>query len=241
MVAVASCGYPRLPAVDDAGGAGGDGSAAPDGPVNTRKPSGAVLWFEMETDGYVDSAGGHTATCAKCPTVTAGKFGNGYTFDGTSVLTISAATDVVHGAGFTMAAWVKVARFVDVSNPGLIAGKQTAANQGAEAMLIQHTMHMGYYSTPGSYATGTATIPIGEWHHFAFVWDGATKRGYADGVLDAMQTNPSIDPDAAAPLDIGGDPGAPQLDFAGVMDDVVFFNRVLSEAEIAQLMAGPTP
>jgi concanavalin A-like lectin/glucanase superfamily protein len=240
-VAVASCGYPRLPAIDDGGVGGSDGPGAPDAPVNTRKPSGAVLWLEMESDGYVDSAAGHAASCTKCPTLTAGKFGSGYLFDGTSVLTISAATDVVHGAGFTVAAWVKLARFVDATNPGLIAGKQTAPNQGAEAMLLQHSMHMGYYSTPGSYATGGATIAIGEWHHFAFVWDGATKRGYADGVLDATQANASIDPDAAAPFDIGGDPGAPQLNFAGVLDDVVFFPRVLSEAEIAQLMAGPTP
>ena len=236
IVAAASCGYPRLPAVGDGGG---DDDAPVDGA--TRQPAGARLWLEMETPSYLDSAGGHTATCIKCPTLTTGKFGTGYQFDGSSVLTISSATDLAHGARFTIAVWVKVSAFVDPSNPGLIAGKQTAPNQGAEALLIQHTMHMGYYSTPGSYASGSATIALGDWHHFTMVWDGASKRGYIDGMADATQVLPAIDPDAAAPLDIGGDPGAPQLNFVGVLDDLVFFDRVLSQAEIAQLVAGPTP
>ena len=80
------------------------------------------------------------------------------------------------------------------------------------------------------------------WHHFAFTYDGVSAKIYLDGSLTT--TNSSI----TGPIDIciGGEliigagwsavgiAGTPDW-WNGLIDDIIIYNRALSESEIQQL------
>ncbi|MCB1129101.1 MAG: immunoglobulin domain-containing protein, partial [Verrucomicrobiae bacterium] len=92
-----------------------------------------------------------------------------------------------------------------------------------------------------------STVPLGEglaadtWYHITSVFDGAEARVYLNGELKGSLA-------VAAPIDttdlalvIGGDDGT--RTFNGVMDQVAFWNRALTEEEILQAagrIGGPT-
>jgi hypothetical protein len=211
--------------------------APPDAPARTI-PSGARLWLQMEddpTDGAIDSALAHVTTCTPCPTVVTGKSGSAYLFDGTQALQITSAADLTRGTAFTVAVWVRLDA-VPTTN-GMIASKQTALSNASYALLTQTSSKMGFYSNPGSYAFSTTAFAIGAWHHVAYTWDGATKRGYIDGAEEATAAVTGLVADDTAPFDIGGVPGG-ALYFKGALDDLVFYDRVLTAAELTSLISG---
>lgn len=82
-------------------------------------------------------------------------------------------------------------------------------------------------------------LVLGAWTHFAATWDGAALSMWIDGVL--VGTMPSmlwqVDEHAVT---IGCDDDAPigiTHFVTGMLDDVRFYDRVLDEAEIAELAA----
>ena len=82
--------------------------------------------------------------------------------------------------------------------------------------------------------TGLTSMALGTWHHLALTWDGTTKRGYFDGVADVMAAA-TIASDATTALSIGERDTASPISFLGTVDDLVFYKRVLTQAEITQL------
>ena len=85
---------------------------------------------------------------------------------------------------------------------------------------------------------GTTIINDGQWHHIAGVRDTSVgeMRLFVDGVLEAslpdttgtfLEVNP-------VPWNIGNSPGGGTIKFPwdGFIDEVEFFNRALSAAEI---------
>lgn len=82
------------------------------------------------------------------------------------------------------------------------------------------------------------------WYHLAATYDGETLRAYRNGVLVTANTAPSGPPDRmeeTTPLMLGRHCCASQF-FAGTVDDVRIYHRVLSNAEITALaQSDPTP
>ena len=89
-------------------------------------------------------------------------------------------------------------------------------------------------------ATGVSmTIPLGEWHHVATVYDGSSVVFYYDGAdVGTLPLTGLMAPDGR-PLVIGGDvPGILEI-FYGRLDDVRIYDRALSPEEIAELFGEP--
>ena len=88
-------------------------------------------------------------------------------------------------------------------------------------------------------ATAPTSLEEGVWQHLAVTWDGATVRFYYNGALDAsMAFVGSLQPNDDD-LGLGGRPssllqGGPVFHLAGALDEVTVYNRVLSDAEVAQ-------
>jgi Concanavalin A-like lectin/glucanases superfamily len=90
------------------------------------------------------------------------------------------------------------------------------------------------------------------WYHLALVYDGPhrTMQVYVNGVLTDWLTYsgaggiadvPSSLNDCDAPLAMGREPGAgPTNSLQGALDDVWWFARVLTPAEIAELAGAPS-
>ena len=76
------------------------------------------------------------------------------------------------------------------------------------------------------------TPEVGRWYHLAVTCDGTTYSIYVDGQCVATQDNPLAIPDAHAPLTIGQGEG---LYVDGAVDEVMIFDRSLSETDIRQL------
>ena len=209
--------------------------ATPDAAV---VPAGPKIWLRMETDptiAIIDSAGGHVTTCdGACPTTTIGIHGGGYAFT-MQDLSIAYAPDLDASAGFTAAAWVKIDS-IPSSEACLFSKPYNVAMSWDMFVMCIETD--GTYLFDGESDVGVTdqfSSPIETlhvWHHMAFVWDGTTKRGYVDGTL--INTAPIAIGSSTDYLSVGGGHGGGfYLD--GDIDDVIYYTRALTPAEVTQL------
>jgi hypothetical protein len=105
-----------------------------------------------------------------------------------------------------------------------------------------------FYRGEGASADGSAAIPAGVWTHVAVSYDGATRRFYVNGRLDAA-TTASSGPLRAAPngsgrpLGVGADPASGPdpwaYRFQGLLDEVRIWRTVRTQEEIAGAMFQP--
>jgi hypothetical protein len=122
-----------------------------------------------------------------------------------------------------------------------ISGADYAANQGGA-----RPNGFGFETSPTSgwdgsaYCVGSKTLPqAGEWYHVAGTFDHKTGilKIYVNGKQDGER---NIKADKIGtndqPLAIGGNPGNNSRWFNGVIDEVVIYNRALTEAEIERDM-----
>ncbi|MFD0672403.1 sugar-binding protein [Cohnella sp. GCM10027633] len=91
--------------------------------------------------------------------------------------------------------------------------------------------------TGGSVETAAGTISVGDWHHIAVTLDDGTAEIYVDGVKSAEQSG--LTATISSNFHLGSLGGwAP---FRGAIDDMRFYKRELSGAEIAALASDVTP
>lgn len=118
--------------------------------------------------------------------------------------------------------------------------------ESTEFYLTQNTTdgdgagtHAGGVSACRGWEEGTATVADGNWHFVVMTCNGATKTQYVDGAVDTLVHN---DWNAAVvtpnTLRIGGAvAGADsQVGLNGLIDDVYFYSRALSQTEVTNLM-----
>jgi hypothetical protein len=87
-------------------------------------------------------------------------------------------------------------------------------------------------------ATGGARLTANAWAHLAGTYDGATLRLYVNGAQAATLARAGVMPASTGPLKLGGNAIWSEW-FAGQIDDVRVYRRVLSAAEIQSDMATP--
>jgi hypothetical protein len=183
-----------------------------------------VAHYTMEgtTGGKVtDSGGNHRdGMCTTCPIAEAGKIGMALRFDGgDQQVDVPAHADfdtVIRG--FSAAAWIKV----DMAPPQIPG---CAALKGAMwSICVTTLMHPQF----GSFATDGGTLTAGQWHHIAISYDGKSRRIVLDGA--EVGTTPSSIPGDTGQLILGGE-------LIGVADDIRIYSGVLSDDEIAMLVA----
>ena len=207
-------------------------------------PPGAVLYLPFSAapaGGLVDdAAGGHTVMCrTTCPTVVAGKHGNAYAFVPTNpdVLVVPYAPDLDPSAGFTIAVWLLMSS-PPTSTYFCVLGKPVGTTSFNSHALCVDMAGLAFYHSGTAAGTDNLTgtsVAVGEWHHLAMTWDGTTKRGYLDGVLDGMRDVP-VENDTN-PISVGADlnAGVPTYALDGSLDEVLVFDRPLGASEIQTL------
>jgi hypothetical protein len=85
--------------------------------------------------------------------------------------------------------------------------------------------------------------PVDRWTHIGATYDGRELRLYMDGSAVAMQTAVGAIATPFTALTVGArSQNAPQSDFfAGLIDDVIIYQRALSAAEVRLLSEGKSP
>jgi hypothetical protein len=211
--------------------------------------SGLVAWLPMDSlanDTTPDATGhGHDGACSSvdstCPVTVAGKISTALRFDGVNDhLSIADAPDLQPSTAFTVAVWVWIDA-VPAPDYGCFANKVIGTGTNDSWQMCVTTSDQLYFGTDvtatdlGDALYTSQTFPINSWHHVAIAWDGTFKSLWFDGVEQARDQaalgydgNPVL-------LGYDLDNGTPKAAFAGILDDLRIYNRVLSSSELATL------
>jgi hypothetical protein len=207
-----------------------------------------IGWWTFDegsgTTAYDSSGSGHDAEILETPIWGDGPQGFSGALDFSTTRGANTGTYIPTTTGvFTFTCWHKwagtgnIQHFFSVSN-GWGAGTMMfqIENQGLEPSYTleeQERLHLAYQ---GAEVT-LHKIPRNEWAHTALVFDGTNATGYLNGIDEAGPKPTRIGAPLACPVLIGvADTGARV--FQGFLDDMRFYDRVLTVAEIRSIMAG---
>ena len=212
-------------------------------------PADLVAWWRGEpaTGGLVpDIIGGNdgsffSGNTAATPSYTIdGKVGSAFTFDGTLYVQIPDAVGL-RPSELTVEAWVFP--IVQTENHQTIIARGSSANNDDAWCLGIFNGRPRFWSNHSGSGMKLlelpSTIPLDRWTHLAITFDGTTKRLYVNGVDVGSQGSLSmlVYSTPVVPVTIGGDWAfnSPADLFHGRLDEVSFYSRALSAAEIASI------
>lgn len=186
------------------------------------------------TTGALTDSSGNSRTLTQNGTVTyanAGIFDQAATFNNNSANYLTAADAAVFdpgGTNFSVSVWVKPTGFN--GDTGLV---------NKNSWSVGHTGGGIPYFTavagggPEVYNGGGLAMTLNDWNHVLFRRNGTSWQVYLDGSLHASVTSSASITDNANALHIGrsvaGNP------YQGDLDEISFFSRALTNAEIAAL------
>src|SRR2546427_6277755 len=222
-------------------------SAATLSPPPADISSGLGLYYRFdEGSGSLanDSSGnGNTGSLLGGTTWTAGQLGQAVNFDGVSGnLTDSTTTGLNLSATLTIAAWINPSD-VSATYHTLVANG-VAGLRGYGANLINGRLN--FIKVGSADVTSSVLLSAGTWQHAAITWNAATGevKFYMNGTLAQTIINSSVQ---SAPLDTDKLLVSLWLNggsyFAGAMDELRIYNRVLSATDILALynISAPPP
>jgi predicted outer membrane repeat protein len=180
-------------------------------------------------------------------------FGSGHIeyggeFDGNSAVKIPSARELRPARDFTIACWV--CPYIIGSDMMIVAHDEDGGGNDGYALLVSSSgqvrfMAMNHYVVNRG-VTSSRSLIAGTWHHVAGSFDGETLKVYVDG-HESVATFAEGDVDYVTMdgeddygyLNIGRrggkfNPGTPM---GGWVDELRFYRRVLSKAEIDELRA----
>ncbi|MCL4205578.1 MAG: hypothetical protein KJ000_24115 [Pirellulaceae bacterium] len=172
--------------------------------------------------------------------------GGALEFDGLTNYATFSDPDFDIGTNGSLALWVKLDQ----------VGRQQTLIHGALEVQIDASNRIYFYTNKADGANATLvrsqpqTLVAGQWVHIALTWDLAAKTGriyvngaevsYLNGPVRTGWNNPN--PTAGQQFIVGNDLTAPQKGtdrrfLNGLMDDVAFFDKTLTLAEIQSIHA----
>ena len=163
-----------------------------------------------------------------------GKFGDALEFEPPQVVTVEASDSLNFKNQMTIATWVYMYKGVS----------DTAIRRNGSYLL---EVQSGGERVPGGYVFGIwssggftggvwgkTVVEPEKWYHIVGLYDGSEMKLYVNGTLESA-VKQGGDVDQAGELLFGTFGGEK---FIGRLDEVIFFNRGITEAEIAELMKG---
>jgi hypothetical protein len=246
-----TCTY-SVDAYDDAAN-----TSAPAPPVSATTPASPSLsaslvagWAMNEGSGSTTTADfsghGYTGTLTLSPTWTTGKYGNGLLFNATDDgndsndprVTIGTTFDVPNPP-FTFCAWVNPSSYADYR---AIFSKRDVSGAAGMRLDVGLAGTSGrVYLTGGSGPSTFLYAPtLNVWTHLAIVAQGSGTFLYVDGALQETLGAITLGTKTTANAVIGGtgEPivGGDNDPYKGKLDEIRFYNRALTLAEIQSVM-----
>lgn len=207
--------------------------------LDTEGLVGAWLFDEGKGEAVKDSSdNGLDGKIAKGkPKWVDGKFDGAMEFGGQDMVTVD-DDNALDLAEFTIAAWVNIPKVSGAWQ--IIASKEhrgpTGRNYGLFGNINSGVVHYSFTTNSGWKSFDAKTVVTdGDWHHVAGTYDGSDFKLYVDGAVDA-EVAPGTKPDNhdnflfIGGCDIGG------YWMTGTIDEVVLYDRALSEKELNELM-----
>jgi len=197
---------------------------------------------EGSGDNVTDASGnGHDGVISGAKWVK-GMFGKALEFNGDGDQVLVSHDDALNIKGeLTLEAWVYPTGW----NPDLnaIAQKwEDGSNRRQYQLTVYQSKNWWYVSNAGNNwprAEGLINVELNEWTHLAGTYDGEKLRNYTNGKFDVELDQPNGIFASDIPVVIGGyGPKTPECTygqnrhFMGIIDEVRFWNKALSEKEI---------
>ena len=214
------------------------GSAGKRKPAGIAPPSGIVSWWPGDGNASDIMDGNHGALSGDAG-FAPGKVGQAFSLDGVDdVVEIADSSGLVPGpGGLTIEAWV---------NPNT-GGKIVSDHFGCANWESTELSTSGFIINSSNLSSTRqlltfATLPLGLWSHIAAVWDGSQMLVYVNGEVVATASAPNPPWDPSAPFVMGGrktthdchgvGTGLFSSEIAGLVDELGYYDRALTEAEI---------
>jgi len=200
--------------------------------------------YEFDSGALVTDSSGNSRTLTNNNTVgetASGKYGYGADFgDPNTDKDFSRAEDIWANGAASFVCWAKRTNITDTM--GFMLLNDAATMKQLYLYVTSANLAAAIYRVGEGYDTvTTATPPDTKWHHYALTLTtgaGGTMLTYLDGVQlgTKVVTNSSGSVGQADQYKVGIDAGNRM---EGLMDDVAFFNDVLTPAEIKELAYVP--
>jgi hypothetical protein len=209
--------------------------------TNAIPMNGLILYYSFDKDenGKVtDKSGkGNNGVVEKAKWTVRGKFGGAYEFNGKeSCVTVSNIEPFDNLTAMTVSAWFYLNRYpqdfwgiVSRRCPGDIWWLGVKAGYGVEVNIINP-------ANGGVRRTAKKTVEAHKWCHVVFTYqEGQNRKIYINGqVVDSLPISGPMLRDTSIPVRIGR--GFDTFEtFNGTIDEVMIFNRALSDEEVSKL------
>jgi len=199
------------------------------------------LWLPMEGNANDASGNGNNGTVYGA-TLTTGKFGQCYSFDGTDDY-----IDCGNDASFnitdeiTIAAWIKPDS--TSSGWGAIIGKSYAGDRASSTYKLVHNDADAYFiisdQTDWQQNISYGVLTAGEWTHLAAVLTSNNLTIFTNGQQNTPSTR-TVTPDINTyPVLVGV--WANVYYFHGLIGQPQIYNKALSQSDIKRIMLGMHP
>ena len=207
--------------------------------VCVQPPPSLTGWWPGDGNAK-DIAAGHDGTLSGAAAYASGKVQQAFSFPSAGSVDIPYSA-VATPQAVTVDAWVNPTTIVAGAS---IFDWRPAANTTGMQLSIDHhgtgLVEWNFFTTTGMYTLASAhTLATGQWTHVAATFDGFKATLYFNGSLELTLTLPFPLTTIAADAKIGRNIVSGSA-FNGLIDEVEVYDRALSQAEIATLVAaGP--
>jgi hypothetical protein len=197
-----------------------------------------AYWRFDETQGAiaVDSVGGHDGAVHGA-TWTTGAAGGALHFAGGDYVEVSDEADFDLTKAISVAAWVNL-EAVNADWIGIVTKGDSTWR--LSTLQAQKRFHFAVNDPQGAFhaVDGTTRVGLNEWHQVVGTYDGSSLRLYVDGVEDpggpVSHTGPIHADDFL--VWIGANSERPGRGFVGRIDEVLVYDRSLTQTEILELV-----
>jgi len=203
---------------------------------------GAWLLDEGTGNTTADASGnGHDGTLMNSPAWVTGEFGNALQFNGSSTYVTCGAPAEFNVDVFSVSFWCYIPNIQGWNHmisrgQHVASGTPGSVNWGVMMYDQQETILYETFNNTGWVGINTPA-PAGEWHHVVATLDTTAMQLFLDGALAASASGGTLlDESRAFIIGARSDAGSVGGYFNGSLDEVGYFNAILSEEDIQTIM-----
>jgi hypothetical protein len=202
--------------------------------------NGLVGWWPFNGNAKDESGNGNdgVVSVATLSNDRAGKSNSSYYFNGTGNTITVSETPAFEENAHSIACWIKSS---DLSPNATIRtdilGKDgTNPRQWVLQVEASGEIRNAVFTNNGEYTfNSSSTIVANQWYHIVKIWDGLVSKTFINGVLSGSMSTQGNMTSASHPIRFGYDPYYSSNTYFGNIDDIGFWNRALTPAEVLSL------
>ncbi|MBU0713264.1 hypothetical protein KJ762_01980 [bacterium] len=213
--------------------------------VKDSEPSSLVAYYPFNGNANDESGNGNNGT-VNGASLTTDRFGNtnsAYSFDGINDYIIIQNHNTLEPANLTITCFIYVDSESNVVGFDDFLRKQYGGNDASYELGLDTDLGKIHFAINRGSSNGldgvlisSSTITYNKWHFISGTYDGNEIKLFIDGSLDnSMSFSNTILYDNSRSLSIGSDYYENTHWAGGKIDDILIYNRALSESEIDSL------